>query len=107
MQVHPTFVFGEEWTVYAYSGNIQARFWLNKYKLPGVLFMALPLLLLPWYNQDMHVVIGPSIQLPTIPNPTEEDVKKWHGLYMDKLQELFDKHKGKYCQDPNTVLEMW
>mmetsp|Transcript_82628 Transcript_82628/g.164077 ORF Transcript_82628/g.164077 Transcript_82628/m.164077 type:complete len:338 (-) Transcript_82628:214-1227(-) len=38
---------------------------------------------------------GRPVGLPHIPNPTAEDVDKWHAVYCEKLKQLFDTYKGK------------
>lgn len=61
---------------------------------------------MPEYDIDLVVVIGKPMELPHIPEPTEEDVNKYHQAYINKLQELFDKHKGEYGSKDAT-LEIW
>mmetsp|Transcript_12380 Transcript_12380/g.33644 ORF Transcript_12380/g.33644 Transcript_12380/m.33644 type:complete len:136 (-) Transcript_12380:328-735(-) len=36
---------------------------------------------------------GRPLGLPHIPNPTPEDVDKWHAEYCERLLELFDSYK--------------
>jgi len=38
---------------------------------------------------------GKPLGLPHIKEPTAEDVDKWHGVYCEKLKELFDTYKVK------------
>lgn len=38
---------------------------------------------------------GRPLGLPHIDNPSKEDVDKWHRMYCEKLQELFDNYKEK------------
>ena len=37
---------------------------------------------------------GRPLGLPTIANPTQEDVDFWHAKYCDALTKLFDAYKG-------------
>lgn len=46
---------------------------------------------------DLTVVVGKSIELPKIDNPSKEDVDKYHSLFIKSIVDLFDKHKGKYA----------
>ena len=47
-----------------------------------------------------------AIDLPKIDEPTKEDVDKWHKVYCDALQALFDKHKAEAGR-ADRVLEMY
>lgn len=40
-------------------------------------------------------VRGRPIDLPHIPEPTKDDIDKWHRVYCAKLLELFDAYKSK------------
>jgi len=37
---------------------------------------------------------GRPLGLPHIPEPTQEDIDKWHAVYCKQLVELFEKYKG-------------
>ena len=64
-------------------------------------------LFMPDNNIDVTVVIGKPLVLPHISEPTNEDVAKYHELYMATMKALFDKHKGKYAYDgEKAVLEL-
>jgi 2-acylglycerol O-acyltransferase 2 len=39
-------------------------------------------------------VRGLPLNLPCIPNPTDDDVSKWHAIYCDEVRRLFDKYKA-------------
>jgi 2-acylglycerol O-acyltransferase 2 len=39
---------------------------------------------------------GETIRLPTIAEPTKEEVAHWHGVYIRKLTSLFDRHKQRF-----------
>ena len=51
-------------------------------------------------------VIGAPLELPLIESPSREDVSKYHAMYGRRLQELFDKYKGKYAEDPYAELQV-
>ena len=92
------YVFGEElcyWTVKIWP---KLMLWLNKFKIPGVVFIG-KFLFLPNPDLDMYVVIGKPLELPHIENPTKDDVNKYHKLYMEKMTELFNKYKGKFAKE--------
>lgn len=80
--------------------------WLNKFDIPGTVFIG-KFFFLPNNDLDMVAIIGKPFALPKIENPTAEDVDKYHALYIEKLQALFNKYKGKYAVDKeNAVLEI-
>jgi hypothetical protein len=95
-------VFGEEKTYHAFTGALGLRLWLNKYKVPAVMFFS-PLGLLPHWDQDLHVVVGPPVELPKLEQPSQEDVNKYHALYVQALQALFEKHKKAYAGEGATL----
>ena len=97
-RVMPCYCFGEELTYWQLNGGRwfnRIMLWLNKYGVPGTIFIG-NFMFFPNNNLEMVVVVGKSIELPTIESPTSEDVSKYHALYMERLTELFDKYKDKY-----------
>lgn len=38
-------------------------------------------------------VRGLPLNLPHIPNPTDEDINKWHAMYCNEVRRLFEKYK--------------
>jgi len=80
------------------------RLFLNKMKLPGFFFLS-KYGAVPDRNIDTSIVIGKAMILPTIENPTEKDVNKYYGQYLDNLQDLFDKNVEKY--DPGAKIVWW
>ena len=95
----PVYTFGEESTYSTMNSFQSFRLWLNKFGIPGVVFMGWPLFpLMPKRGLEIHTVVGDPLQLPKIEKPTKEDVQEWHGKYIQALQELFDKNKAKFGQ---------
>lgn len=64
--------------------------------MPGVIFWS-RVGFLPEYDIALHAVVGKPLELPHLPNPSEEDVTKYHEIYIAHVQKLFDKYKGKYA----------
>ena len=64
-------------------------------KLVGVIFWS-RLGLLPEYRSEIHTVCGKGIPIPHIPEPTDEDVNKYHAIYVESLKDLYNRNKGKY-----------
>lgn len=46
-------------------------------------------------NDKLLYVSGAPLGIPHIPEPTDEDVNKWHGKYCDEVTSLFNKYKEK------------
>ncbi|CAE7807011.1 DGA1, partial [Symbiodinium sp. CCMP2456] len=44
----------------------------------------------------LNTVYGKALHLPTIPNPTLEDLVHWHGVYVEALVTLFDEYKCRF-----------
>ncbi|XP_003471064.1 acyl-CoA wax alcohol acyltransferase 2 [Cavia porcellus] len=61
--------------------------------------------LLP-YAQPTTTVVGEPLPLPKIENPSQEDVAKYHALYIDALRKLFDEHKTKFGISETQDLEI-
>jgi hypothetical protein len=43
-------------------------------------------------RRDISTVVGEAIEIPKIADASHEVVEKYHQLYMDRLQELYQKH---------------
>jgi len=107
--IYPSFVFGEEKCYLSLMPDwgwlTKARLCLNRYRFPAVGFVG-KLLLVPGWDSHLVTVIGSPVVLPRLEKPTEEEVKKYHLMYVSALIELFDKHKGQYCEK-GAKLEVW
>ncbi|KAM4818462.1 acyl-CoA wax alcohol acyltransferase 1 [Thomomys bottae] len=59
--------------------------------------------LLP-YHRPIVTVVGEPLPLPHIEKPTQEMVDKYHALYVDALNKLFEQHKTQYgCPDTQKL----
>ena len=47
------------------------------------------------HDNSLQVVVGKALQLPRIANPTTNEVKLWHGKYMEELEARKEKRKKK------------
>ncbi|RHY99950.1 hypothetical protein DYB35_008959 [Aphanomyces astaci] len=107
-KVHPVYTFGEEDTFWTLPYFASLRLFLNQYKIPTVVFWGqwwCPFM--PHPSAKLVTVVGPPLALPLTPSPTKEDVDKYHALYLDALQTLFDKFKAEYASTPDATLEIW
>ncbi|XP_010857094.1 PREDICTED: diacylglycerol O-acyltransferase 2-like protein 6, partial [Bison bison bison] len=48
------------------------------------------------FNHPITTVVGEPLPIPRIKKPNEETVDKYHALYINALQKLFDEHKVQY-----------
>lgn len=105
--LQPSFVFGEEltyWTIDLIPQNI--AFFLNKFNIPTCIFIG-KFFFMPDNDIDLVVVVGKKIPLPQISKPSAADVDKYHGLFLEAYQELFDKYKLTCSvQGAKAVLEI-
>merc|ERR1712023_270172 len=105
-KVYPCYTFGEEFTYWSWTGLMKYRLMINKYQLPGAVFLGRWCTWLPATDLDLTTVMGEPMQLPTIAQPSGADLHKYHALYVERLQALFDKHKKQYARDPAAQLEI-
>lgn len=110
--VVPVYTFGENETYFNLQGLWKLRLWLNGLGVPAIVIFGSWLCpLLPKRNpRGLRVVVGDPVVLPTIANPTREEVKLWHDKYIAALIRLFDEHKEGYYGSEiakTTKLELW
>jgi 2-acylglycerol O-acyltransferase 2 len=93
--IQPCYSFNENKLFLNFTGLEKFRLFLNKLKIPGTWFIS-KLGFMPHYNLDIAIVVGKRIDLPKIENPSEEEVKKYHEIYMKALTDLFYKYNDIY-----------
>jgi diacylglycerol O-acyltransferase 2 len=47
-------------------------------------------------RQPILGAIGTPIEVPKVENPSQEDIDKFHALFVERLVALFDKYKAAY-----------
>jgi len=105
-RLHPVYTFGESETYYTFTGLRKMRMKASEQNIPMVAFFGWPFLpVLPRPQARLLTYVGPGIDLPHIPEPSNEDVEKWHGEYTRALTKLFDSHKAE-AGWPDAVLEV-
>lgn len=67
----------------------------------GYFQMALGLLPM---SRAVNVVVGAPIQVEKELDPSKEVIDEIHGVYMEKLAELFEEHKAKFGVSKDTRL---
>mmetsp|Transcript_18927 Transcript_18927/g.28050 ORF Transcript_18927/g.28050 Transcript_18927/m.28050 type:complete len:195 (+) Transcript_18927:491-1075(+) len=108
----PVYCFGENATYSNVQGAWKLRLKMNSFGIPAILtFGAWFLPLLPKRSKyGLYVVCGDALKLPTIENPTREEVKVWHDKYMAALVKVFEDHKcDAYGEEEGKTkkLELW
>jgi len=105
-RAHPVYTFGECETYHTFSGMKSLRMKIGENNVPAVAFFGWPLLpFLPRPQSRIITYVGPGIDLPHIPSPSNEDVDHWHKVYMEGLQKLFDENKAD-AGYPDAQLEI-
>uniref|UniRef100_A0A8C3MJU2 Acyltransferase n=1 Tax=Geospiza parvula TaxID=87175 RepID=A0A8C3MJU2_GEOPR len=56
------------------------------------------------FRVPLTVVVGTPLEVPRVPRPSPELVAHYHELYVQRLQELFERHKVACGVPPETPL---
>lgn len=51
------------------------------------------------YRRPINIVVGREVKVPHIPDPSRDQVQKYHNLYIEELKRLFKENKSKYFTD--------
>lgn len=104
--INPVFVFGEEKTYktlfiefFKKIGKI-----LNPYGIPTILFYGKYFTPLPLNDFELNIVVGKQINFPTINNPSNEEIDKYHNIYKAEVIELFKKNVSKYGTNDSELI---
>jgi len=91
--IRPVYAFGEGSLFNNVQGLWNTRLALNRFGIPTILVWG------RWFSpllpkkKQLHIVVGRTIVLPKIENPTKEEVSKWHNKYIAELRRIYDDHK--------------
>ncbi|KRX09352.1 hypothetical protein PPERSA_04658 [Pseudocohnilembus persalinus] len=103
-KIHPVFVFNENKGYKSSDILMNLRLKLNKLKLPGVLMFS-RYISFPEKDIDNVIVVGRHIEMPKIDNPTQQEIDKYHSIYLMRVKQIFEKNVDKY--DPGAELKFW
>lgn len=90
--VVPTLVLGEHQIFKTLDYFTKFRLFLNKLKLPGVVYWS-KYGLLPDPNNEVITIVGRPIKFPEVKKPTHEEIDQWHKRYVEDLVALYEKYK--------------
>jgi len=94
--VIPTFCFGQNDIYKQYLNLFHGfRFWLMRQFRVLILFFHGSFLFIPYFV-PIDVVHGEVIQVPKMANPTEEDIEKYHSIYVKETIRLYEENKEKF-----------
>ena len=102
-QVRAVYTLGERHTFHNLQGFWRLRFWLNQLGVPAIVPLGrdfCPLVARP--DAEIRTFVSRPLKLPCIPNPSRQDVAKWHAQYVSLLQDLHARHRGQEAE-----LEVW
>lgn len=104
----PMFSFGEEKMYYTINVLQDFRLMLaTKYKLPMMNLCFSPNFLFhPMIGSGTTTIIGKALRLPNIDNPTQEDIDKYHSLFVGEVKRIFKDNVEKYG-DPSQPLQLF
>ena len=69
---------------------------LNKRMIPMIFFGTWGLPMGPPKAAPLTVIVGEPIEVPHSENPTEEELQKYHQIYIDETIKLYNDHKADY-----------
>ena len=52
-----------------------------------------------WYVVRVLITVGRPISVEKVDNPSDEQILKLHSMYLERLQELYEKYKDIHHKD--------
>jgi len=92
------YTFGESDSYRTLDWGVKFRMWyLKTFRVPlfacwGIWWCPL----LPRGQVALETVVGNPFRLPKIAEPSQEEIDKWHAIYVEKLVDLFERNKAKF-----------
>jgi len=94
--LYPSYSFNENRMFTCFTWFEEIRLFFNRWKTPGVFFCG-RYGLLPRRDLHMFTVVGKRISLPKM--------EKNHKIYLEKLEELYNKYKGKFESSEKLIIK--
>lgn len=102
----PVYCFGETQIFHQYDWFQSTRHWLSrKFRVSIVFFRGRNCTLIP-RRVPLRVVVGSPLAVPRVANPSQELVDRVHREYVERLRELFERHKRLHPGYENARLEL-
>lgn len=100
----PIYVFGENDLYDTVNILTSFRIWiLDKFRI-SIVFPYGYLFFLP-NRVPLNACVGCPIQVPKISKPTTDDIRKWHSVYVNRIQDIFNCNKTKFGYN-DSILEV-
>jgi len=101
----PVFAFGPPKFFTPSTTFKPVMMFLLKYRIGIPFYSGWKGTLLPYPDSKLTVIVGKALQFPKIEKPSEEDIEKYQGKFIEAMKLLFETHKGKYGEK-DDVLEI-
>lgn len=108
--IRPVYAFGEGSLFNNIQGLWNTRLALNRFGLPTILVWGRWFFPLLPKKKKLFIVVGRTIVLPRIENPTKEEVALWHNKYIAELRRIYDDYKEEAYgpeKAKTAKLEVW
>ena len=89
------YIFGENKVYNTVERFESFRLLLNRLKFVGVFFWS-RFGILPECRSKINSVVAKPITPIQNDVPTEEEIDKYHGMYIERLNDLFEKNKARF-----------
>ena len=91
-----------------FKNFLKISFWQRiAYETYINIMFGLKTLIVVWKRIPLNTVVGKPIEINNIvENPSDEQVKELHQIYMTELEKLFHEYKSKYIQNKNVTFEI-
>lgn len=107
-RIVPTFIFGQDklYDYYISKNSFLVSIGRKLGFAPIIFFGVGGLPMGPPKSSPITVIVGKPIDVPHTDNPTQEELQKYHQLFIDETVRLYEDHKDKYdMKDVLLVIE--
>lgn len=102
-KLYPCYSFNENKLYYTLNGFEKIGMFLNKWKLPGCIFIG-RYGLLPRNDIDLCTVFGNSLTFPIIADPSKKEIDYYHSIYVEELVKLYKKYSKEFGTSENLEI---
>lgn len=58
------------------------------------------------FRHPLNIVVGAPIKVQQSSNPSQEEIDRLHGLYVDELQKIWDRYKDEFAPDRKEEMQI-